>query len=146
MHQCVRAFTQPDGFVNEQQLARYKAYGNSNAGIIVVEGSNVCEACQKLNCNIGIWSDDHIAGLQKLAAVCKSRGSVAVIQLNMRSITSWKGKQSLSELNEEDAVGIITLFVNASIRAQKTGFDGVELHAAHGFLLSQIYLNREQIP
>ena len=92
MHQCVRAFTQPDGFVNEQQLARYKAYGNSNAGIIVVEGSNVCEACQKLNCNIGIWSDDHIAGLQKLAAVCKSRGSVAVIQLNMRSITSWKGK------------------------------------------------------
>ena len=99
---------------------------------------------------LGIFSDSQIEGHKRLAAGIQKEGSLAVIQLHhagMRSPEDVIGEQPVcpSEIKKHNARAL-TLdevynlrkdFIDAAIRSQKCGYDGVEVHGAHGYILTQ---------
>jgi 2,4-dienoyl-CoA reductase-like NADH-dependent reductase (Old Yellow Enzyme family) len=99
---------------------------------------------------LGVFSDDHLEGLSRLAAAIREEGSVAVVQLHhagMRSPAELIGEQPVcpsddAEFGARALTGaeveqLIEDFIAAAVRAERAGFDGVELHGAHGYVLAQ---------
>lgn len=99
---------------------------------------------------MGCWSDDHIEGLTRLAAAIKAQDSIAVVQLHhagMRSPAELIGETPVCPSdNEEFKARALTAaeveqltqdFIAGAVRAQRAGFDGVEIHGAHGYVLAQ---------
>ncbi len=99
---------------------------------------------------LGIFADDHLPGLTRLAQTIRDHDSLAVVQLyhgGMRCPEAVIGQQPLCASDNEkwgaramtgaEVEGMIEAFVSAAERAERAGFDGVELHGAHGYLLAQ---------
>ncbi len=99
---------------------------------------------------LGVYDDKHLPGLTRLAQAINAQGSHSVVQLHhggMRSIESVIGRkpQCPSDDTETGAVAMtldeikhtIDCFVGAAKRAESAGFQGAELHGAHGYLLAQ---------
>ena len=99
---------------------------------------------------LGVFSDDHLEGLTKLANGIKAENSLAVVQLHhagMRSPADLIGQAPVCPSDHADtsAVGLssegvqqlIEDFICGAERAEKAGFDGVEIHGAHGYILAQ---------
>jgi 2,4-dienoyl-CoA reductase-like NADH-dependent reductase (Old Yellow Enzyme family) len=99
---------------------------------------------------LGIFSDDHLPGLTRLAAGIKANDSLAVVQLHhagMRSPKELIGEAPVCpSANEEfgaramttaEVEEMIEAFIVGAERAERAGFDGVELHGAHGYVLCQ---------
>ena len=99
---------------------------------------------------LGVFSDDHIEGHQRLSAGIKEYGSVAIIQLHhagMRSPEEQIGeapvcpspneKYGARGLSLEEVKQLRDDFIAAAVRAKKSGYDGVEVHGAHGYILTQ---------
>ena len=99
---------------------------------------------------LGIFSDDQLPGLTRLASKIKEHESIAIAQLyhgGMRCPSDVIGMQPVSSSDSEkwgaramttqEVETMISAFVTAAARAEKAGFDGVELHGAHGYLLAQ---------
>ena len=95
-----------------------------------------------------MFSDDHLPGLTRLAAEIKAQGSVSSVQLHhagMRSPEALIGEKPVgpSEDAETGARALSTAeveqlaedFIEAAVRSEQAGFDGVELHGAHGYIL-----------
>ena len=112
---------------------------------------------------LGIDRDDELPGLTRLATGAKEKGSLALVQIfhgGVRAASALTGEQVWSASTWEepsptfevpraatvaDLERVITQFADAAERAQKAGFDGVELHGAHGYLLCQ-FLSATQNP
>lgn len=99
---------------------------------------------------LGVHDDSHVAGLTRLACDIKMAGSVAIVQLHHagnRSPRDIIGTQPLCPsddaetgaraMTNDEVHAMIGAFVAAARRSQAAGFDGVELHGAHGYLLCQ---------
>ena len=99
---------------------------------------------------LGCFSDDHLEGLTRLASGIKDEQSLAVLQLHhagMRSPKEEIGEQPVCPSNNEEtgARALMPIeveqlkedFIAAAERAEKAGFDGVEIHGAHGYILCQ---------
>lgn len=99
---------------------------------------------------LGIFGDQHLPGLERLATAIRDAGSVSSVQLHhagMRSPKDLIGTTPLCpSVNEEfgaramttaEVAQLIEDFIVAAERAERAGFDGVELHGAHGYLLCQ---------
>jgi 2,4-dienoyl-CoA reductase-like NADH-dependent reductase (Old Yellow Enzyme family) len=97
---------------------------------------------------LGIFSDDHLPGLTGLARDIRAAGAVASVQLHhagIRSPAELIGEQPRGPSDNEEFHAramsasevemLIEDFVAAAVRAEKAGFDGVELHGAHGYIL-----------
>jgi 2,4-dienoyl-CoA reductase-like NADH-dependent reductase (Old Yellow Enzyme family) len=109
---------------------------------------------------LGVYSDNHLEGLTRLAAGIKGHDSHAVCQLHhagMRSPASLTGRPAqcpsddaetgAKAMTRDEVKGSIHAFVEAARRCDKAGFDGVELHGAHGYLICEFLspeFNRRQ--
>lgn len=140
-----------DGFVTERHIKHYEERARGGTGLIIVEATCVQEDGKLSPDQLGIWSDKHIEGLNKIAEACHKHGATVLIQLHHAGLkthpkvsavpsTPWKpnGKEGQFHVLSEDDINIIlNNFIEAARRAKKAGFDGVELHGAHGYLLNQ---------
>src|SRR5690606_2619008 len=119
-------------------------------GLVMTCASHVQKVGQGFPGQLGIYSDAHIEGHTRLASAIKSYGSLAVIQLHhagMRSpeavinstpvCPSANEKQGARALSLEEIEELKADFIQAALRAQKSGYDGVEVHGAHGYILTQ---------
>ena len=142
-----------DGYVTDRQKAYYETRAGGGAGLIIVGWAYVDFRLGRWRGGpqIGIDDDKFIPGLTELAGAIKKQGAKAAIQIghvggrsqaddgpllapSAIAHLTYKPPRALS-INE---IGNLrNLFINAGRRAQRAGFDGIELHAAHGFLLGE---------
>lgn len=145
-----------------QELCNYydeKSAGNY-IGLIITEHSYVSPEGKASMGQVSISKDSDIEGLKKIVSAIHKNGTKVIAQLNHAgssasskvtsletiSASSVKNPAFLArtsdiprEMNENDIKKVINDFTNAAIRAKKAGYDGVEIHSAHGYLLNQFY-------
>jgi len=145
----------PDGKVSQELLDYYaeKSAGGYIA-LIIIEHSYIMLAGKASTRQLSAADDSVLEGLKELAGVIHRNGSKAVMQINHAgSATSAeitgstpvsaspiphpRAKNMPRELSRQEIEDIILAFQNAARRTKEAGFDGVEIHAAHGYLLNQ---------
>ncbi len=139
-----------DGRLSEDELHWLTMRAKGQFGLVMTCASHVQEVGKGFPGQLGIFSDDLMEGHQKLTANIKAHGSLAVIQLHhagMRSPAELIGQAPVcpSDNDEFGARGLSQAevkqlrddFIEAAVRAQKCGYDGVEVHGAHGYILTQ---------
>jgi 2,4-dienoyl-CoA reductase-like NADH-dependent reductase (Old Yellow Enzyme family) len=155
-----------DGFANDWHIVHYGTRAVGGAGLIIVEASAVVPEGRITPGDIGIWSNDHITGLERTASFIHQQGSVSGIQLAHAgrkascAVPAAGGKQlSLDEggwqtfapseipfmagertpqlMNKEEIINVSGSFREAAERAIAAGFRVIEIHAAHGYLLQE---------
>lgn len=145
-----------DGTITDDEIHWLKVRAEGGFGMIATCASHVHEDGKGFPGQLGIFSDAHIKGLARLATALRYAGSLSCVQLyhgGMRAVRpklvngplfspsddSKTGSRAMSAVEIDDT---INHFVAASVRAEKAGFDGVQLHGAHGYLISA-FLSRE---
>jgi len=136
-----------DGRLSDDELNWLTMRGKGGFGLVMTCASHVKAVGKGFSGQLGIFSDDHIEGHQKLTASIKAHRSLAVIQLHhagMRSPAELINEAPVApSVNEEFGAREFSLtevkqlrddFINAAIRAKKSGYDGVEVHGAHGYI------------
>ncbi len=133
-------------------ISHYAARAIGGVGLIIVESTGVIPEGRISDRDLGIWDDAQIEGLKQVADACHLNGAKIAIQLNHagRKSTSLSGGpfapsavpfsdeyRMPSELTREQISEIVSAFQSAASRAYKAGFDGLEIHAAHGYLIHQ---------
>lgn len=143
-------YANEDGTVTERVVEYYRARARSGVGMIVVENCIVDPDVLGVGPELQLHADYHVPGLARLAEIVKGYGSVVGLQLNHMGRQTTLGKPvapspiSISErgpvprvLTKSDIEYVIDEFVSAAQRVQKAGFDFVELHGAHGYLMCE---------
>ncbi|HTP30253.1 MAG TPA: NADH:flavin oxidoreductase [Anaeromyxobacteraceae bacterium] len=146
---------------SDAQVAWYAKRARSGVGLLIVEATAVLPDAKPLPFMLGLWNDAQVAGLSRLASAIKAAGIPAVLQIVHGGARAWRDDlarerigpsavplmpgpppRAMTEAEIEETIGA---FAAAASRAKAAGFDGVEIHAAHYFLLSQFlspYVNR----
>lgn len=138
------------GFVNDFHLVHYGARAIGGVGCIIVEATAVEARGRITEHDLCIYSDEHIPGLKKLAETIKKFGSIAGIQLAHAGRKSQTSQEIIApnalafpeikmpkEMTMDDIQTVIQAFKYAAKRANEAGFDLIEIHAAHGYLINQ---------
>ncbi len=135
-----------DGTRSDDELRWLRVRARGGFGYIITCASHVQENGKGFPGELGIFSDQHMEGLKRLASALRGEGSRSAVQLyhgGMRAIVgrcispSGNAETNSPAMTEEEIGETIECFIVAAERTEKAGFDGVELHAAHGYLISQ---------
>lgn len=147
------SFSKEDGFATDKKIFHYKTIAQNGIGLVIIEATCVDEHGKLSPDQLGIWDDKYIDGLSKLADEIHKAGSRVIIQIHHAGlrkrgeitttpITSSDyddGKIKGRAMTLEEIEKVKEDFIKGAIRAEKAGFDGVELHGAHGYLLTQFF-------
>ncbi|MEW6202191.1 MAG: FAD-dependent oxidoreductase [bacterium] len=142
------------GVVSARIKKYYGRRAGGGAGMIIVEATAVAPEGVGFPGYLGIWDDKFILGLAELADEIKSNGARACIQIyhaGRQSREKYIGTQPIApsavpwspagemprELRIEEVNELVEKFADAALRAKKAGFDAVEIHGAHGYLICQ---------
>lgn len=138
-----------DGVLSDEEYHWLTMRAKGGFGLTMTCAAHVQAVGQGFPGQLGVFGDEHLLGLTRLAAEIKAHGSVAICQLHhagMRSPAEIVGTAVCPSDNEEtgavalsnaDVKMLVSDFVEAALRCQHAGFDGVELHGAHGYILCQ---------
>jgi len=141
-----------DGMVTDFHVMHYGTRAIGQVGLIIIEATGVEPRGRISDRDLGIWEDAHIAGLKRIVDIVHTNGSKIGIQLahagrksqvpNSNSVAP-----SAIAFNEEygmptaltvgEIQEVVQQFVKAAKRAVTAGFDAIELHAAHGYLINE---------
>ncbi len=145
-----------DGTLSDEEFRWLVMRAEGGFGMTTTCASHVLESGQGFPGQLGCFSDDHLPGLTRLAAAIKARGSLALVQLHhagLRSPVELIGHSPVAPfddaetgaraLSTAEVEGVVEAFAAAARRCQRAGFDGVEVHGAHGYLLCQ-FLDAER--
>ena len=140
----------PDGTLSYDEHRWLTLRAQGGFGLTMTAAAHVQRIGQGFPGQVGIFSDVHIPGLARLAEDIRKAGSLAVVQLHhagMRSPAALIGEAPVCPSEDaETGSRALTLdqvhrlrddFIAAAVRAEKAGFDGVEIHGAHGYVLCQ---------
>lgn len=151
--------SRPDGLLGDDELAFLARRADGGFGLVTTCAAYVALDGKGWDGELGIDRDECLPGLTRLAARIHQGGAVAMVQLfhgGVRADRTLTGEQPWSATSwhedtpdfvdpraatTDDIARVIEQFASAAARAQSAGFDGVELHGAHGYLLSQ-FLSR----
>lgn len=146
-----------DGFVSENHINHYREYAKGGFGLIIVEATAVDKYARLAPSEMGLWDDSQIEGFKKMVKEIHDNGSKAFIQLVYAGASSFdpignaKAPSAVEyypghfgvEMTKEDIKEAKEAFVKAALRAKEAGFDGVELHGCHGYLISCFFNSRK---
>ena len=147
-------YASKDGAVMQRQIDYYEERAKGGVGLVIVEITCVDSPVGKGTARqIAIDDDRFIPDLSKLAEAIKRHGARAAIQIHhagRQTSAQWTGHQPVApspipvpggeqprELTLSEIAMLVTRFAEAAGRAKKAGFDGVEIHGAHGYLISE---------
>ena len=142
-----------NGKITEESLNLYKQLSNDGVGLIITGCTNVADYYQFDNINnFRIDKDEYIPEYQKLTSLVHKNkakilmqifhvGGATTVQTDKiyapSSIKIPATNRTSNEMTKEDILRIEQNFVDGAVRAQKAGFDGIDIHAAHHYLLSE---------
>lgn len=141
-----------DGRLSDDEYRWLTMRAQGGFGMVMTCASHVQAVGQGFPGQLGIFSDLHTEGHRHLAAGIQAHGSLALVQLHhagMRSPEALIGTQPVCSsaveegkikargLSAEEVQALIRDFIAAALRAKSAGYDGVEVHGAHGYILTQ---------
>jgi NADPH2 dehydrogenase len=143
----------PEAFATDHHIHHYGERAKGGVGLIIIESTSISENGRLFQDDIGIFTDQHIASLKQIVSSIHENKAKAFIQLchggrkaspenkgEMLAPSSLAFNEEYGTPNELTIEGIQKIkeqFVAAARRSVEAGFDGIELHAAHGYLLHQ---------
>jgi 2,4-dienoyl-CoA reductase-like NADH-dependent reductase (Old Yellow Enzyme family) len=160
-------YSSRDGFATEWHLVHLGSRAVGGAGLVIAEATAVTADGRISPGDLGIWSDEHVAGLASCARFIEAHGAVAGIQLahagrKASTAAPWEGggyvdpeqggwrpiwapssvpfSEKVPEpraLDESEISAVVEAFGMAARRSREAGYRVVEIHAAHGYLLHQ---------
>ena len=128
--------TEEDGRINARHAAHYKEFAEGGAGLVITEACAVTKMREPRN-TIDLSGDGCLPGLTELASAAHANGAVALVQLLNTGLEIME-ENAIAEIPRARFLQYKSDFLAAAIRCKKAGFDGVELHAAHGYYLNQV--------
>jgi 2,4-dienoyl-CoA reductase-like NADH-dependent reductase (Old Yellow Enzyme family) len=142
----------PEGIVTED-IIQFYTDRSKDVGLVIVEASAVRVDGRILRGSLGLWDDGQVPGMARLSAAIKKLGAAPVVQINhagARCFPAGGEMQGASPsgfpfrpdvapitLEPEQIDQMVADFAAAAGRAAEAGFDGVEIHGAHFYLISQ---------
>ena len=153
MAPMVMSATRGDGKATDWHLVHYGARAVGGAGLILLEGTAVETGGRRSDDDrlLGLWDDDQIEPLARITRFCVEQGAATGIQLyhigrkgprdgvpvGPSPVPFDADTPTPHELSIAEIADRIDAFAHAAQRAVKAGFQVVELHGAHGYLISQ---------
>lgn len=145
-----------EGMATEATFEYYQERAEQGVGLIIVEHTYVLESGKYRERQLGIYSDDHVGPLSELVHRIHAAGAAVGIQITHSGAatrSSTIGRKPLgpsaiplspdhdlpAEIAPSSIPSLIEAFASAARRAAAAGFDMVELHGAHGYLLNQFF-------
>jgi len=160
-------YSSDDGFANDWHLVHLGSRAVGGAGLVFAEATAVEASGRISAADLGIWKDEHIDFLRRITAFIKSQGAVPGTQLahagrKASTKVPWEGGAVIPpdqpggwlpvapspipfregdpiphELSRAEIRGIVDAFVAAAKRALAAGFEVIEIHGAHGYLINE---------
>jgi 2,4-dienoyl-CoA reductase-like NADH-dependent reductase (Old Yellow Enzyme family) len=159
-------YSSRDGLANDWHMVHLGSRAVGGAALVCAEATAVSPEGRISPADAGLWSDAHAEALRPVAAFIKSQGAVAAVQLahagrKASTDAPWRGGGPLSEseggwqtlapsavpfaeghpvpreMSAEDIGAVVSQFRDTAARALAAGFEVVELHMAHGYLLHE---------
>jgi 2,4-dienoyl-CoA reductase-like NADH-dependent reductase (Old Yellow Enzyme family) len=142
----------PEGLVTDGIIQFYRER-SKDVGLVIVEATTVRPDGRILSGSLGLWEDGQVAGMARLADSIKKSGAAAVLQINHAGARCFPGGGEMEgaspsgfafrpdvtpltmSLTQIDSM--VSDFADAAGRAVDAAFDGVEIHGAHLYLISQ---------
>ncbi|WAW15398.1 NADH:flavin oxidoreductase [Peptostreptococcus equinus] len=151
-----------DGKVTQDLIDYYESRAkNDNVAMIITEHAYISKEGQASPNMMSISDDSDIEGIRKIADIIHKYGKKAIFQINHAGSEAFydivkdeivspsgisvpgckndKGFIKSKALSEEDIKVLIDKYAKASLRAKNAGYDGVEIHSTHGYLLNEFY-------
>jgi len=159
-------YSSEDGFASDWHLVHLGSRAVGGAALIIQEATAVSPEGRISPGDLGIWKDEHISRLKNIASFIHEQGSLMGVQLahagrKASHATPWKGGRLLStseggwqnvapsaipftegtiaphELTLDEIEKIVDDFKQATLRSVEVGYDVIEIHAAHGYLIHE---------
>lgn len=159
-------YSSVDGFATDWHLVHLGSRAVGGASLIILEATGVSPEARISPQDLGIWKEEHVEKLKQITGFLKEQGAVAGIQLahagrKASTKAPWLGRDKVSpeeggwqtvapsavayspgyphpaELDEKGIQKVISDFASATERALRAGFEVIEIHASHGYLLHQ---------
>jgi 2,4-dienoyl-CoA reductase-like NADH-dependent reductase (Old Yellow Enzyme family) len=161
-------YSSKDGFANDWHLVHLGSRAVGGASLVFTEATAVLPEARISPQDLGIWKDEHIEPLARIARFIREQGSVAGIQLahagrKASTRRPWEGRGLIpveqggwqavapsalrfasdyplpEALNEDGIRRVIRAFGQAARRACEAGFQVIEIHSAHGYLIHEFF-------
>ena len=159
-------YSSSDGFASDWHLVHLGSRATGGAALVFTEATAVTPEGRISPQDLGIWSDAHVEGLARIARFVRSQGSAAGVQLahagrKGSTPAPWHGEGTVAAadggwepvaptsqpfdagypvpraLDADGVAAVVQAFADAARRTREAGFDVVEIHAAHGYLLHE---------
>ncbi|MCB2073531.1 MAG: NADH:flavin oxidoreductase [Novosphingobium sp.] len=139
----------PDGRLSDEEYRWLTMRAEGGFGLTMTCAASVQKVGQGFPGQLGVYDDMHLEGLTRLASGIRERGSVSSMQLHHAGIRADRDiipePVGPSDDAETGSRGLATAeveqlrddFIAAALRAEQAGFEGVEVHGAHGYVLAQ---------
>ncbi len=146
-----------DGYVSAENVEHYRLIAKGGVGLIIQEAACVSDTGRLSTGQLGIWEDEQINGLKQITNAVHDQDGTIVLQIHHAGLMGVDGVHDCpsnysfsnpytgtviegQEMSAERIKEVIQQFINAGKRAYEAGYDGIELHGAHAYLISQ-FLN-----
>lgn len=139
-----------DGTLSDDEYEWLVARGRGGFGLTMTAAAYVSEAGRAWGGQLGVAQDDHLPGLTRLADGLREAGTHSSVQLHHGGIRADAGLNGVplqgpwvkpgtdgTAMTTAQVEQAVADFAAAAVRAEQAGFDGVELHGAHGYLIGQ---------
>jgi 2,4-dienoyl-CoA reductase-like NADH-dependent reductase (Old Yellow Enzyme family) len=159
-------YSSTEGFAGDWHLVHLGSRAAGGAGLVMTEAAAVSARGRISPADLGLWDDQHVPGLQRVAAFVRAQGAVAAVQLahagrKASTAPPWLGGRAVAAdqggwlpvapsalsfddgspvpeaLDRDGIQGVVRAFQLAAARAREAGFQVVEIHAAHGYLIHE---------
>lgn len=142
------------GHVTDYERQHYRKFAEGGVGLIIQEATCINDTGKLCDTQLGVWNDSQIEGLRSIVEIAHENGSAILLQIHHAGVKSTGDKLDVpfdfeiemhgryisgKAMTLETADRIRQEFIEAGRRAYEAGYDGVELHGAHGYLISELF-------